>query len=1722
MIKKFFTYLLTGSILASTVLSPLQTYASDFEPESKIELNESSEELLNEEKEEIDNTEDLDDEEIVEDIDVSENDENEIIPDDFSEEKVEVIDFSDEEEIVKEEIIVEEQYLEKEFDGKTISVNGNLPVGTEIKVSYVNTEEIAENLEEGEVLAFAYDISLWFNDEEIKPDDTVTVSISGIEEELENMGIDIEDVETLKITHIADNGTEEIVFEENEVIDDISFETDSFSVYTATVYPGRTQTLVNTAINVVAAISGEKFASERQVVEVVLSLRYSLPQLQAIFGKDNVKFSFNNFDSINPVSSFHSNEKITVYTPYATGLQSPVDITTTNATLSNVYVISALTPYGKQLTAKEFEKLYTIKFTSGATDFITLVPVNRTIATYNDQEYKLNDSSIHLPAGNNVTGYWFSDEGLLIFSGSGEMTLNTEEQRFVAQGNSETVALDKNFITDVCIDPRVTSIPDNFLANCPNLESVSCDFGNIKTIGASAFENCSNLSFADEEIPASVQSIGANAFTGSNIVFKRNASAVEITEEMGVQTTFTVIDQDEDGNELGREEFIGTVGSDVTTDVATAEYEGYSLAQVNTRSLAVTGLNDDEGINVIVPQNSGTVTIGASDSDRLELVRTFALTPDSEKVFEYNGKEYFDTEATATYTAGDNITAYWYESDGVLGLIGSGDMYDLEYSTIPWVSIKSNITDVYLSDGITTIGTNVFRDCIHLTDVLLPSSLETIGDYAFQTCTNLALIELPSGLTTIGNSAFSGCVKLKAINALPSCLTTIGNSAFNCCSNLALTGELPSGLTSIGGGAFSGCFDLALTGELPASLTTIGDSVFSDCENLALTGSLPSGLTSIGTNAFRECTNLALTGSIPESVSHIGGGAFYYCENLALTGDLPSSLINVGDNIFYECDPMMTHFDRNLSDVEIGIKMSIPTSYVIVDEDEDGNELNSVVAYGFVGTKTVIPEAPEYESYTLVANATPEPITIGKTASERTRAVRTYSKNLHYLTTYKNKDYYDLDATNTWSLQNGFTAYWYESDGFLYFDGIGEMPAFGMESRPWHGLNVTDIKFSDDVTYIGSQLAHGFTTLTDVVLPASLKKIGLGAFAGCTNLENMTELNEGLEEIGYFAFLNCKKLELTQELPSTLKIIRQEAFSHSGVAFTGSLPSGLEDIGFVAFEGCTNLNLSGDIPESVTNIGGGAFNGCLNSCFERNLSDYEITDFHTVPTRFTIVDLDDADGKELGRKDYIGYVGYEYKATVSDTEYEHYTLSDAKDKGNLAIDKVGTHTILHRYWTADTYTIKFVDALDGTTISNKTYTYSSTVDIPTAPVHTGYTFTTWSPAVAKVSEDATYKAIYSHNSYVVKFKDYDGELISLKVYNSGDRISIPDDPTRDGYIFDGWSPEVSKTADADATYKATYTKKEPVVTPETIKPDVSPITPTPTPVAPVPEVKEETNPKTPVEEEVEEDVEDDEPEEIKVIIPDKSDNPEPKTIEIPKKTYKITFVDDEGNVISAKYYKEGDAVSIPDAPEKENYEFTNWSPAFSTKAVADAEYKPIYKEVKKEEPVAPAPKEPVEKPKTPIQKAVPAIVAGVVTTGILATGYFSGLWLFLANLLFVKRRKKWHGLLNLEENGFVKNILDESEDDVYIEDVWAKSNGNVDDFIENMKSLKTATLLPVGTRMFIYLGDGVEVVEYKDADEKKFFDALKDNLDAFGKVTLELRHDKFSVDIEVTFEAPVR
>ncbi|MBR5745909.1 MAG: phosphodiester glycosidase family protein [Clostridia bacterium] len=65
--------------------------------------------------------------------------------------------------------------------------------------------------------------------------------------------------------------------------------------------------------------------------------------------------------------------------------------------------------------------------------------------------------------------------------------------------------------------------------------------------------------------------------------------------------------------------------------------------------------------------------------------------------------------------------------------------------------------------------------------------------------------------------------------------------------------------------------------------------------------------------------------------------------------------------------------------------------------------------------------------------------------------------------------------------------------------------------------------------------------------------------------------------------------------------------------------------------------------------------------------------------------------------------------------------------------------------------------------------------------------------------------------YTVKFVNWDNTVISEKVYAYGDKVEIPEDPTRPdvngkSYTFKGWNKEVAATVTEDITYKATYTE----------------------------------------------------------------------------------------------------------------------------------------------------------------------------------------------------------------------------------------------------------------------------------------------------------------------------
>lgn len=86
-----------------------------------------------------------------------------------------------------------------------------------------------------------------------------------------------------------------------------------------------------------------------------------------------------------------------------------------------------------------------------------------------------------------------------------------------------------------------------------------------------------------------------------------------------------------------------------------------------------------------------------------------------------------------------------------------------------------------------------------------------------------------------------------------------------------------------------------------------------------------------------------------------------------------------------------------------------------------------------------------------------------------------------------------------------------------------------------------------------------------------------------------------------------------------------------------------------------------------------------------------------------------------------------------------------------------------------------------------------------------YAFTGWDPTLAPATEATTYTAQYSstRRSYTITFEDYDGTELQSSTLEYGTTPTPPSNPSREGYLFTGWSPAVTSVTGA-VTYTAQY------------------------------------------------------------------------------------------------------------------------------------------------------------------------------------------------------------------------------------------------------------------------------------------------------------------------------
>ena len=202
------------------------------------------------------------------------------------------------------------------------------------------------------------------------------------------------------------------------------------------------------------------------------------------------------------------------------------------------------------------------------------------------------------------------------------------------------------------------------------------------------------------------------------------------------------------------------------------------------------------------------------------------------------------------------------------------------------------VTNVYLSDTITSILDGAFYGSTSLVTVDMKDSITNIGSYVFYGSTFLSNLTLPDTVTSIGEYSFYGTSRLKVFN-VPSSLTSITNNMFNGATGIT-TLTIKDGVTDIGNSAFYEMKSLS-TIVLPNSVTSIGEYAFYDTRSLT-TLNLPSGMTSIGEKTFSGASGLTIL-TIPPNITSIQNLAFEATTSL-ITIVLGSTINSIATNAF--------------------------------------------------------------------------------------------------------------------------------------------------------------------------------------------------------------------------------------------------------------------------------------------------------------------------------------------------------------------------------------------------------------------------------------------------------------------------------------------------------------------------------------------------------------------------------------------------------------------------------------------------------------------------------------------------------------------------------------------------------------------------------------------------------------------------------------------------------
>ena len=391
---------------------------------------------------------------------------------------------------------------------------------------------------------------------------------------------------------------------------------------------------------------------------------------------------------------------------------------------------------------------------------------------------------------------------------------------------SVTKAIDQGYEGMVTIPSevdgyKVVRIGDESFAAC--MLSTVIIPNTIKSIGRSAFNNCTNLS--QIEMSESVAKIGTSVFSDctslEDVILSNQIDTIPYNAFFGCSALKT-INFPEELKCIEIAAFSGCVALESVEfneklismkDYAFVGCEGLSAVSFPKNSLSeikIGAFNNCSSLTSVVIPNSVTnlessVFEGCTSLTELDLgdgVKEIwrSLCKDctslkrvrvgkSIEVFEPDYDNYWSW--SSPFDGCDALEEVIFDSEHEVSFPNDGGGLLSKFGPLKKVVIGPNVKKTSFS---------LCRDCAELSTVVFEGDVTEIGERSFQACKNLTSIEMPKTVKTIGLCAFSES-GLKEIT-IPEGVTTICEQAFAGCENLEKV-EIPSTVTTIGEWAFS-------------------------------------------------------------------------------------------------------------------------------------------------------------------------------------------------------------------------------------------------------------------------------------------------------------------------------------------------------------------------------------------------------------------------------------------------------------------------------------------------------------------------------------------------------------------------------------------------------------------------------------------------------------------------------------------------------------------------------------------------------------------------------------------------------------------------------------------------------------------------------------------------------------------------------------------------------